>query len=264
VFLLRKFEKIVLENLLKRGGALEQRALLNGFPDKNRNDVLAAISSLQTARFVMQDYSENGITVTLVESRREDSLREVSSIYLPDPSQIPIEEQIPKKFSSPIHIAEGEHLVNNAVAKYVFCSSKKDEEDITCFIIHPNGTKRAMHLGNIHDSQSLVSKFLKEIDLKFSNVLFSKEDLKKNLLKDLVGNNQPTKAVTEYLCLEKYLIRFDYLDGTTKFERTGKPHSIDTLDETLALHETTKPIIATFEGGKYAYTEEEGFYPILL
>ncbi len=261
---MRKFEKLVLQNLLKRGGALEQRAFLKEFPDNKRNDVLAAIASLQTLRFVMQDYSENGITITLVDSRRQDALREVSSIYLPDPSQIPIEEHIPKKYSSPFHIAEGEHLVNNAVSKYVFCASKKNGEDITCFIINSNGSKRGIHLGNVHDSESLVSNFLREIDSKFPNVLFSKEDLKRNLPKELVGNNQPTKAVTEYLCFEKYLIRHGYVDDTSKFERTGKPHSIDTLDEILALHEKTEPIKASINGAKYAYHEDDGLYPILI
>ena len=260
---LRKFDSLVLENLLKRGGALQQRAFLNEFPNDKRNDVLAAIANLQTLGYVMQDFAEKGIVITLVESRRKDALREVSSIYLADPSQVPIEEHIPKNYSKPFHIAEGEHLVNNAVSKYVFCHSKKDDEDITCFIINSSGNKYGMHLGNIHDSQSLVSKFLKEIDLKFSNVLFTKEDLKRNLPKELVGNNQPTKAATEYLLHEKYLVRHDYVDGTSKFERTGKAHSIDALDEILELHEPTPHTIMTINGAKYGYHEDDGLYPIL-
>ena len=260
---MRKFEKLILENLLKRGGALEQRSFLNEFPDKHRNDALAAISSLQSLGFIMQDYSDDSIIITLVETRKEDALKEVSEIYLKDASQIPIEQHLPKHVTKPFHISKGEHLVNNAVSNYVFCSSKKDEEDAFCFIINASGVKRGMHLGNIHDSRSLASKFLSEIDLKFKNVLFTKEDLKRNLPKDLVGNNQPTKAVSEYLCYEKYLIRHNYADGTSKFERTGKPHLIDSLDETLELHEPVEPITATIDGGKYAYTEEDGYYPIL-
>lgn len=260
---MRKLEKLVLENLLKRGYALDQRSFLNELPDNKRNDVLGCISNLQALGFVMQDYSENGITITLVESRKEEALREVSSIYLPDPSQIPIEENIPKKYASPFHISEGEHIVNNAVSRYAFCATKKDDEDITCFIINSNGNKRGIHLGNIHDSQSLVSRFLKEIDMKFKHAKFTKEDLKRNLPKELVGNNQPTKAVTEYLCYEKYLVRYDSVDGISKFERTGKHHSINSLDEIVALHEPEESIKITFNGGKYAYDEEIGLYPVL-
>lgn len=100
----------------------------------------------------------------------------------------------------------------------------------------------------------MISKFLKEIDIRFPT-RFTKEDLKRNLSKEIVGNNQPTKAATELLCIEKYLLRIDTMDGS-EFKRTGKPHMIDSLDETLALHEPSEPIKATFEGGKYAYHEE--------
>lgn len=97
---MKKLEIITLQNLLKRGYALEQRTFLNEFPDNKRNDVLAAIANLQSLGYVMQDYSESGITITLVESRKGDALREASSIYLPDPSQTPIEDIIPKNTQS--------------------------------------------------------------------------------------------------------------------------------------------------------------------
>lgn len=260
---MRKFEKIVLENLLKKGYALEQRAFLKEFRDDKRNDVLSAISSLQVLGFVMQDFSEKGIIITLPTSRIQEALHEVSSIYLPDPSQIPIEELIPKKYCEPFHISEGEHLVHGSVSKYVFCTSRKDEHDITCLIINASGNVRGIHLGNIHDPLSLISKFLKEIDSHYPNSLFTKEDMKRNLPKELVGNNQPTKAATEYLCIEKFLVKHEYIDESMKFERTGKIHPFETLDEIIAVHELTPSVTATFEGGKYAYHEEDGLYAVL-
>lgn len=261
---MRKLEKIVLQNLLKRGYALEQRSFLNEFPNDKRNDVLSAISSLQVLGFVMQDFSQNGIIITLPTSKIQEALREVSSIYLPDPSQIPIEELIPKKYSAPFHISEGEHLVNGSVSKYVFVSSKKDEYNVTCLVINSSGSVRSIHLGDIHDPLSLISLFLKEIDSLYPKSLFTKEDLKRNLPKELVGNNQPTKAATEYLCYEKYLVKHEYIDEAIKFERTGKIHPYETLDEIRVLHEQVPVITATFDGAKYAYHEEDGFYPILL
>lgn len=70
----------------------------------------------------------------------------------------------------------------------------------------------------------------------------------------------------DYLCHENFLIRYDYISSRwSKFGRTGKPHPITTIDETIAASQNiTKPITMTMEGGKYAYHEEDGFYPVLL
>lgn len=260
---MNKFQKLLLQNLLKApGNALNQREFLDTFPERDRNSVIEAISKLQVDGFVMQDYSDGGITITLPASKINDAMRSITLIKFEDDSYLPVEEMIPKKYSSPFLLKEGEKLIHGKVSTYAFCYNKKDPHDITCFIVNSKGSVHSIHLGSVYDPSSKISMFLKEIDKRYKNVLFTREDLKNNLPKKLIQNNQPTKAAIEYLCYEKFLIRFDYVNDWSKFGRTGKPHPVTTIDEIVALHET-KPSKMSFMGGSYAYTEEDGLYPVL-
>ena len=160
----------------------------------------------------------------------------------------------------------GEKKIHGKVSRYVFCHTYTDSYDVTCFVINYKGDIHPIHLGSVFDPTSKISTFLKEIDTKFKNVLFTREDLKTNLPRRLIQNNQPTKAAVEYLCHENFLIRYDYISSRwSKFERTGKVHPITLIDEVIAsTHDISKPITATMNGGKYAYHEEDGVYPVLL
>ena len=144
--------------------------------------------------------------------------------------------------------------------------SHTNVNDITCFVINQKEDIHPIHLGSIYDPKSKISQFLKEIDSRYPHSLFTREDLKINLPKKLIQNNQPTKAAVEYLCHSKFLIRNDYVTSRwSKFERTGKKHPITLIDEIVASsHDTTKPMTATTNGIKYAYHEEDGLYPVLL
>src|SRR5439155_5581823 len=134
------------------------------------------------------------------------------SIYVRDYSKA-IEELIPKRYSSPFLITEGEHLSRHGVAKYVFCSKNKDKTDITCFLIK-SGEYRTIHLGSIYDPKSLVSRFLSEIDTKIKEKEFTKEYLQTILPKNIIKNRQPLKALTDYLCHIGFLKRMDYARTT--------------------------------------------------
>lgn len=263
---MNKYGKITLENLLKSGYALEQRQFLNTFTPRDRPHILDAIARLESELMISRDYSEDGITIVLPQNKITEAFRMVSTIKFDEHEYTPIEELIPKKYSAPFLIKEGEKKIHGKVSKYVFCHTYKDPYDVTCFVINYKGDMHPIHLGSVFDPTSKISLFLKEIDAKFKNILFTREDLKTNLPKKLIQNNQPTKAVIEYLCHEKFLIRFDYdLNRWSKFQRTGKIHPITLIDEIIATtHDIVKPTIATFGGAKYAYHEEDGFYPVLL
>ncbi len=263
---MNKYEEIVLVNLLKSSYALEQRQFLGTFTTRDRPHMLDAIAHLEYKLLITRDYSEDGITIVLPQNKIHDANNIVSSIKFNKQVLSSIEESIPKKYSSPFLIKEGEKKIHGKVSKYVFCHTHKDSYDITCFVINHKGNRHAIHLGSIYDPASKISTFLKEIDSRFKNRLFTKEDLKTNLPKKIIQNNQPTKAAIEYLCHEKFLIRYDYSSNKrSKFERTGKMHPITTIEETVGSgHDITEPITTTIEGGKYAYHEEDGFYPVLL
>ncbi len=62
--------------------------------------------------------------------------------------------------------------------------------------------------------------------------------------------------------MANFLIRIDNPNEPSKYQRTGKKLPITTLDEILLLQET-KPAKMSFNGGDYAYTEEDGLYAIL-
>ena len=61
---------------------------------------------------------------------------------------------------------------------------------------------------------------------------------------------------------EEFLIRPDLPNIRSKFQRTGKSHSIIPPDEIISLPKS-KPAYMNFNGGKYAYHEDDGLYPVL-
>ena len=261
-----KYEKIVLQNLLKSGYALGQRHFLDTFTSRDRSNILKAIENLEQKLIITRDYSEDGITIVLPKNKITDALRIVSSIKIDDRPYLSIEELIPKKYSKPFLIKEGEKKIHGKVSKYVFCHTRTDPDDVTCFVINHKGSIHPIHLGSIYDPASMISAFLKEIDAKFPQVLFTRENLKTSLPKKLTQNNQPTKAAVEYLCHAKFLVRHAYdTSKRSKFERTGKPHPIEILDEMIALCKPNpEPYTGTDPHGcKYGYHEEDGLYPIL-
>lgn len=260
-----KYTVLILENLLKSNYALNQRAFLDTFTSRDRNNMIDAISRLESELMITRDYSEDGITIILPNNMKKDAMRLATAIKIDELPYSPIEELIPKKYSSPFLIKYGEKKIHGKVSTYVFCHTYKDPYDVTCFIINAKQDNiYSIHLGSIFNPNSKISLFLKEIDSKFRSVLFTREDLKTQLPKKLIQNNQPTKAVVEYLCHEKFLIRFDYLHTWSKFQRTGKPHPITTIDEIVSLHKPVVSTTTTIDGAKYAFNEEDGLYPILL
>ncbi len=262
---MNKYGKIILENLLKSGYALDQREFLDTIPSRDRHHMLDAIARLESDLLVTRDCSEDEITIVLPQNKIPEAFNIVSSIKFDEQVLSPIEELIPKKYSRPFLRSKGEKKIHGKVSTYAFCNTYTDSYDVTCFVINHKGDMHSIHLGSVHDPSSMISAFIKEIDAKFKNVLFTREDLKTSLPKKLIQNNQPTKAAVEYLCHEKFLIRHDYTSNRcSKFERTGKVHPITTIEETIAAsHDITKPITMTMEGAKYAYHEEDGLYPVL-
>ena len=130
-------------------------------------------------------------------------------------------------------------MINGRVSEYWICNKKKDKYNVTCFIINKNGISGRVPLGSLFDAGSKISQSLKWIDETYKGNPFLKSDLVHRMPEELVGNRQPIKAITEYLIHENYLVR---LSGS-KFQRTGKVHQVDTLDEIRLLHETSIMII---------------------
>lgn len=259
---MNKIERLVIQNLLKHGFALELNLFIKGFPPKIRKHVLKAVRRLQSLGYIHEEISSEGVVIKLNENMKKEALQMVSSIYIPDPSQDPIEEIVPKTHKI-LKIINAEHKQNGGLGKYVICCNKKDKYDIRCYIRNTKGKVGSVHVGSIYEPNSLVVRFTEKIDEVFPNSFFTKEDVKNEFPTELRGNNQPTKAVIEYLCYEKFLIRMNYAKGPSKYQRTGKKIPITTLDEILVLHDK-QPMTMTFNGGRYAYTEEDGLYPILL
>ena len=259
---MNRYEQIVLENLLKSGYALCQRSFLNTFTSRDRLRVLGAIGSLESKLLVVRDYSVRGIVIALPTNKIKEAMGLVSLIKFDDQSCTSIDELIPKKYAPSFLVANGEKKIHGHVSKYVFCHSRKNSHDVTCFVINHKGNVHSIHLGSVLDPASMISEFLKEIDTQFKSKQFTKENLKTSLPKKLIQNNQPTKAAVEYLCHENFLIRYNLLNDWSKFQRTGKPHPVTPLDEIISLHKS-KPTHMSFNGGKYAYHEDDGLYPVL-
>lgn len=261
---MNKIEKILIRILLKYGYAMKKKKFLGSLPDKfSLVDALKAIVNLETLGFIVEHTTENGKIISIPNSRITDAKRQVSALHFTDSSQTPIEVLVSKKFSKPFYYTKGEHDCYQGVSQYVLCSSKKDKDDISCFVVNTQGKLRRIHLGNIHDPDSMITEALKLIDSNYRDVLFTREMLKNIFPNKIRGNNQNTKAIVEYLCHAKFLVRHDYHSGPSKFERTGKVLPIETLDEILLLHDPVKPMTASINGVAYGYHEDDGLYPIL-
>lgn len=261
--MLIKYTKLLLEKLLKSGYAIDQRSYLDTFPARKRQCMLNAIDQLVSELMITRDQFDDRITIILPNNKISEAFRFVSVIQFNDNTYSPIEEKIPKKYTEPFLIKKGEKQIHGKVSQYVFCHTYTDPSDVTCFVINHNGDVHPIHLGSIFDPASKISAFLKEIDQIFKNSLFTREDLKTYLPKKLIQNNQPTKAVVEYLCYKNFLIRLNSRTSRwSKFQRTGKKHPITTIDEIVSLHEPTSSTTMNHNGGAYGYHEEDGIYPI--
>lgn len=250
-------EKNIIRVILKHGNAMKSEKLIHGFPSHLRSKVRPAISQLKQLGYLVEDVSDNGSVLSIPKFMIRDAIRNISQLSR-DYAE-PIEELIPKKYTSPFLITEGEHNSRYGIAKYVFCAKKKNTDDITCFLVK-NSKYTSIHLGSIYDQQSLVSRYLDEIDTKIGSKEYTKEYSQTVLSKQIIGNRQPLKALTDYLTHLQFLKRIEY-PTATKFVRTSKTREITTLDKVMSPTETQQTIM-TSNHGKYA-CDEDGLYPIL-
>jgi len=74
----------------------------------------------------------------------------------------------------------------------------------------------------------------------------------------IVRKRQPIKAFTEYLCRENNLVRL----GGSNFQRTGKIHQVDALDEIQYYRkiEQYEDYNRQSIGTRYGFTDEERSY----
>jgi len=258
---MNKTDNRVLEFLLKHQYATNLNDFVKTFPKNLQPSILKSVRRLQNLDYISENMTSEGVVICLQKDKKKDALGMVSSIYIHDPSQDPIHELIPKNYRI-LETKNAEHKQNGGFGTYAICYNKKDKHDIKCFVRNTKGELKGIKLGSIYDPDSPISNWIKEMDKIFPNVPFTKEDVKNKFPIKLRQNNQPTKAVIEYLCLTNFLIRIDDIDGPSKYQRTGKKLPITTLDEILMLHET-KPIKMCFNGGQYAYHEEDGLYAVL-
>lgn len=225
----KTYEATVLGNLLKRGRRLERASFIEGFPEQNRRAVQAAIGRLSRLGFVKSRVVGGKDCIELQPDRATDAMRWASTCGFSDPSYVSAVEVIPKGYTKPFHIADGEHMVNGHVSKYAFCHNERNRRDVSCFIINSQNSVRRIPLGDICDPNSLIAKFLAAIDRHFGTRRFTREEIKRRFPRELTGNNQNTKAAVEYLCHNAYLVRSDYRRGPSRFERTGKQRPIASL-----------------------------------
>lgn len=84
------FEVAVLRVLVKRRAPLKLSMLVSGFPDDCEDDVLAAVSSLKLAGYiVLSDYQPNGY-VSIARDRRQEILQIVDSSIYPHKVDVPV------------------------------------------------------------------------------------------------------------------------------------------------------------------------------
>lgn len=230
----RTHEARILSNLLKHGHRLECTPFVEGFPQRSRRDIQAAIKRLARLGFVKSRVLGGREYIVLRPDRVQDAMRWASASSSGDPLYVPEEEVIPRDYAQPFHVARGEHMVNGAVSRYAFCHHNRNRYDVTCFVINAKNSATAIRLGNLDDPNSLIARFLAEIDQHFGTRRFTKEEIKRSFPRELVGNNQPTKAAIEYLCYNDYLLRSDYLKRPSMFERTWKKRPVMSLDKAVA------------------------------
>ena len=255
---MNKYEIAILRILLKNQSAIQKRSLVNGFPNVCRNKVLAAITKLQDLDYIHLNFITSGYVYVLNKTMKEDAKRLVSRDYAAQRVETPREDLIPNVYKKkPLFTSKGEKLIHGNVSDYSFHTRKNKKDEVMCYVFNKHGISNRINLGSLFDGQSMISIALKTIDEKFGKNPFLKHELKNTLPQEIAGNRQPVKAITEYLCYEKFLVR---LSGS-KFQRTGKVHQIDTLDEVKVKSKAEMPTVSMLNDGKTVYyTEEEGLY----
>jgi hypothetical protein len=256
---LNKVEKVILRKLVKNLYAMDRKDLVNGIPESPA-DIGKALSHLGDLGYTVVDLTSSGCVVSVPEHMRQDTFKIVFPGSLTQ-EETPIEDQIPKGFNNtPLFTAKGEKTIKAANADYWFCSRTNEPDFIVCFVFMRGVLTHSINLGSLSDFGSLISQALRKIDDIFESKPFLKSDLVHRLPHEVVGNRQPIKAITEYLCYEKYLVRM----VGSKFQRTGKMHKVSTIDE-IAFYRNEKHQSAKINttSGLFAYTDENGLYPVL-
>lgn len=259
---LNRYEKTILRILLKNGNEMEKEKLLHSFPDLKLRQAGDGLHHLVQLGFVTLKYVSGRSIVVLPRIAELEALKIVDPNYVSSESGSNKRELISKSYiPEPFHVFYGEKEIHKTVSEYWLCRKRKDKEFIGCFIFNADGSKSSISIGRISDRDSLVSKYLFEINRLFNGRVFHKREIKNKFPKALTGNRQPIKAVTEYLCLEGYLER---IGNTSKFKRTNKPHIVDTLETPeIRKKEVPKSIGIMHRNGKptYYFDEELGLYP---
>lgn len=240
---------------------MEKRLLVAGIKEDEKT-INSALFHLQELGYIVVDLTSSNCIVSIPTHMVQDAFRIVYPGSLVEP-QVVIEDQIPKAYdNTPIFTADAEKEIHGELSKYWFCAKKNRPDYVTCFVFNNGVLKYRIVLGSLKDFGSLISQALIGIDNLFGKERFSKADLARKLPHKIVRNRQPIKAITEYLCRENYLVR---LDGSN-FQRTGKIHKVDTLDEIgYYRKEECKAVVRfnfTMGGARYAYSDEDGLYPI--
>jgi len=263
---LDRFEKAHLRILLKNGNEMEKDKLVESFPNDKLSQAYDALLRLIQLRYVTLKYVGEKCIVVLPKIMEEEALRIVEPDFKIQNANTPRGELIPRDYvAEPFHKFYGEKEIHKAVSEYWLCHKKKDKDFVGCFIFNADGTRSSIAIGRLADANSLVSKYLEEIDRIFQGRVFAKSELAHKLPRCLVRNRQPIKAVTEYLVIEGYLER---IEGTSKFKRTNKIHVVDSLDQLSRPkeHAVAKPTPSQWINGKplYYYDEaDEALYPNL-
>lgn len=258
---MNKTERVILRKLVKNLYAMDRRDLAEGIPVTS-TDIANALSRLRELGYIVVDLTSSSCVVSVPEHMRKDAFKLVFPGTLV-PHTTPMEEQIPAGYNTtPLFTAKGEKTIKDANAEYWFCSKANQPDTIVCFIFMKGELKQRINLGSLSDFASLASQALRNIDNIFEKRVFLKKDLVHRLPHEIVGNRQPIKAITEYLCHENYLVR---MEGS-KFQRTGKIHNVSAIDEIAFSRKEEKPEFARFQSlnGTFAYTDEDGLYPVLF
>lgn len=259
---MNRFEKSILRNLLLNNNSIDKDTLLNGYPDDHRSNIIRSLCILQDLGYIYINIIDNSVTLSQI--RVHDAFKIVNPSSKFNNSVLSKSEYIPKQYlNQPFLISKGEKEIKGKVSEYWFCKNRRDEESITCFVFNQQGITLSITLGKLSDGNSFISRGLRAIDGIFGGSdYFTKSDLTHKLPFEIVGNRQPIKAITEYLCYEKYLVKID----KSKFRRTGKRHLFTIIENKNLLKfiensDKIKDITFNFQGTKYNFTEEFGLYP---
>lgn len=253
---LNKTERVILRKLLKNDYVMERRTLVKGIKDSPAR-ISASISHLRELGYIVIDLTTSACIITVPAYMRADAFK---AVYpgSPVPKEVPIEDLIPAEYNkTPLFTSKGEKEIHKLKSDYWFCSKLNQPDYITCFVFNDGELSQTIHLGSVTNFGSLVSQALREIDGTFGQKPFKKSDLAHMPRPDIVGNRRPIKAITEYLIYEKFLIR---LEKKNHFQRTGKPHKVDTLDEIKYYTQKNEAATMNTGMGRFYYTEEEGLY----